>query len=224
MVEWFLIQLTWLGYEPTSVHPPNLVHSQESSGEKDIHFLVARATGPTVLGICSMSTSAGDQCFLCMKTKCQQLSNIVKLLKPLTPYWGGQLEQSSALSFFETSSFVWQVAGWLCRLGWQFWQTSWDIEEHFPTSVLQLNFKWLCPAMSIVKNGTHIICVLYVMYCSYCISSYHAIIQSQRSRPNHSDTTPTTLPEFADFSRMLRFARHFHEDFIMKRHRANPED
>lgn len=191
MVEWFLIQLTWLGYEPTSVHPPNLVHSQESSGEKDIHFLVARATGPTVLGICSMSTSAGDQCFL---------------------------------SFFETSSFVWQVAGWLCRLGWQFWQTSWDIEEHFPTSVLQLNFKWLCPAMSIVKNGTHIICVLYVMYCSYCISSYHAIIQSQRSRPNHSDTTPTTLPEFADFSRMLRFARHFHEDFIMKRHRANPED
>lgn len=128
---------------------------------------------------------------------------------------------------FSTSSFVWQVAGWLCRLGWQSWQTSWDIEEHFPTSVLQLNFKWLCPAMSIVKNATiatHIICVLYVMCCSYCISSYHAIIQSQRSHPNHSDTTPTTLPEFADFSRMLRFARHFHEDFIMKRHRANPED
>ena len=116
-----------------------------------------------------MSTSAGDQCFLCMKTKCQQLSNIVKLVKPLTPYWVGQLEQSSALSFFETLSFVWQVAGWLCRLGWQFWQTSWDIEEHFPTSVLQLNFKWLCSAMSIVKNATHVI-------CSYSRSSYHAII------------------------------------------------
>ena len=126
MNQWNIIKLTgtwgdlvfdsadmaWVWTYP-KVHPPsNPVHSQESSGEKDIHFLVA-ATVPLCPTDQPMSSWKSvwklrgcpcfeheqnmwnqhlqDQSFLCMKTKCQKLSNVVKLLQPLTPYWVGQL-------------------------------------------------------------------------------------------------------------------------------------